>query len=220
MNADDVKFVEQNSRFVRDIAESIKKSLSLDTELDDLIGSGFSGLLEAKQRFDASRGIGFRTFAYYRVHGAILDSVRKSCYLPRRAYARLKAAELLDAEAEASLLTRAATPQMRSDLAAQVRAIDAILGRVAAAYSLTAATAESETRNDTPETSLISDEAKNTAIHAIETLPEKERFLVRGFYLEERPLEELAKALGVSKSWASRLHSKALDMLRETLNTS
>jgi RNA polymerase sigma factor for flagellar operon FliA len=162
--------------------------------------------------------VNFKTFAYYRVRGAVLDGVRKAAYLPRRAYARLRAAEVLDAEAEAAVETRAVTPQMRADIAASVRAIDKILGRIAAAYSIAAAAAESEDRSTTPESSFMAEEGKKAAIQAIEKLPERERFLVRGFYLEERPLDELAKELGVSRSWASRLHSKALDTLRETLD--
>ena len=218
MSADD-KFVEQHSSFVRCIAATVKESLSLDTGLDDLVASGFRGLLEARQRFDASKGIGFRSFAYYRVRGAILDSVRKAGYLPRRAHARLKAAEVLNAQSESALLIRAATPQISSDIAASIRAIDAILGRVAAAYSLSAAAAENETSGDTPESDLIYGEEIQFVVQAIDTLPERERVLMQGHYLEERTLEELAKELGISKSWASRLHSKALDTLRETLNT-
>jgi RNA polymerase sigma factor FliA len=217
MNADDT-FVEKYSSFVKDIALSIKTSLGLDTESGDLIGWGFSGLLEAHQRFDQNKGISFRTFAYYRIRGAILDGVRKMCYLPRRAYARLRAAEVLDAESEHSLLTRATNPQMRSDLSAHVRSIDSILGRVAAAYSLAAAAAEYDPQTDTPESDLLLGEAKKAAVSAVDTLPERERILVRGVYFEERPLEDLAKELGVSKSWASRLHSRALDTLREIIS--
>jgi RNA polymerase sigma factor for flagellar operon FliA len=214
----DEKFVEKYENFVKTIAANVKEGHSLDTELEDLVASGYRGLLEAKERFDSSKGVTFRTFAYYRVRGAVLDGVRKSSYMPRRAYARLKAAEVLDGESEAISETLAATPEMRSDIAANVRAIDAILGRVAAAYSLAGAAAEFDDRENTLEEDLISRETKNAAIQAIDTLPERERILIRGVYLEERPMDDLAKELGLSKSWVSRLHSRALDILREMID--
>lgn len=217
MESDD-KFVEKYESFVRLIATSVKEGHSLDTEMEDLVASGFRGLLEARERFDSSKGVAFRTFAYYRVKGAVLDAVRKASYMPRRAYARLKAAEVLDSESEGISETLAATPEMRDDIAANVRAIDAILGRVAAAYSLAGAAAEFDDRGNTIEDDLIACETKNAAIRAIETLPERERILMRGVYIEDRPMDELAKEMGLSKSWVSRLHSKALDMLRETLD--
>jgi len=48
-------------------------------------------------------------------------------------------------------------------------------------------------------------------------LPERERALVQGFYFDGRQFDEVAKELGISKSWASRLHAKALDLLRDVL---
>jgi RNA polymerase sigma factor for flagellar operon FliA len=52
---------------------------------------------------------------------------------------------------------------------------------------------------------------------ALEGLPDQERFLIRGHYLEGRNFDELAAELGLSKSWASRLHTRALGRMRELL---
>jgi RNA polymerase sigma factor for flagellar operon FliA len=77
-------------------------------------------------------------------------------------------------------------------------------------------TSESEA-SVSPEDTLLAREMKARVAKALETLPERERALVRGHYIEGRRFDEIAVELGVSKSWASRMHSKALEQLREAL---
>jgi RNA polymerase sigma factor for flagellar operon FliA len=85
------------------IARHLARELGRSAELDDLRAMGHQGLLEAARRFDEGRGVTFRRFANYRVRGAMLDGVRKSAPLPRRAHARIRALEaaLLVAETAA-----------------------------------------------------------------------------------------------------------------------
>src|SRR5690349_3618264 len=81
-------------------------------ELDDLRSMGQQGLLEAARRFDEGRGVSFRRFANYRVRGAMLDGIRRSAPLPRRAHARVRALEaaLLVSEAAAEDATPGSIP--------------------------------------------------------------------------------------------------------------
>lgn len=218
----DREFVRQYEAFVRGIARQTVAQLDLECDMEDLVAFGFEGLLDARGRFDASRGVPFKSFAYYRVRGAVIDGVRRMAYLPRRAYARLKAAEALDLEGEqhGELAASTSASAASKDAEASLRAIDGILGRVAAAYCA-AATAEGERGQDeataTPEQTLLRREQKERVVKALDALPEQERALVRGHYIEGRRFDEIASELGVSKSWASRMHSRALGLLREAL---
>jgi RNA polymerase sigma factor for flagellar operon FliA len=221
----DSEFVRQYEAFVRGIARQTVAQLDLECDMEDLVAFGFEGLLDARGRFDASRGVPFKSYAYYRVRGAVIDGVRRMAYLPRRAYARLKAAEALDlvSEHETELVastSASGSASVNKDGEASLRAIDGILGRVAAAYCA-AATAEGETGSDeataTPEQTLLRREQKERVVKALDSLPEQERALVRGHYIEGRRFDEIARELGVSKSWASRMHTRALGLLREAL---
>ena len=73
-------------------------------EFDELVALGNAGLAEAAQRFDPTRGASFKTFAWYRVQGSIIDGLRKATNLPRRAWAKLvalrAASEYLEHRAE------------------------------------------------------------------------------------------------------------------------
>ena len=213
-NADKDEFIREYDAFVRGIVRHTRAQLGVESSVEDLVAFGYQGLLEARQRFDPSRGVQFKSFAYYRVRGAVVDGVRRMAYLPRRAYARMKAAEAVDLEGEA-LGESAAAGGPQPDAECALRALDGMLGRVAAAYC-TAASAD-EVVTDYPELNASASERRDAVRSALATLPEQERFLLQGHYIDGRNFDELAGELGLSKSWASRMHTRALGRLRELL---
>ncbi len=217
MKSEDERFVEEHTALVRKLAARVRSELDLTCDLEDLVAFGFHGLLEAKGRFDPTRGVQFSTFAHYRVRGAVLDGVRKMAYLPRRAHQARKAAEALDAMSEEELAARAANPEARTDLAATLGAVDEILGRMTASFVIAAVGQDESAPRTSPEDELIAADQAHRVRDALALLPEREAFVVRGFYLESRPLDDIAADLGVSKSWASRIHTRALGMMRESL---
>lgn len=215
----DNKFIEEHQALVHGIARKVLKQFDLNVEVDDLVAFGMTGLLEAEQRFDASRGVRFQTFAYYRVRGAIVDGVRKMAFLPRRIHDRLKAAAAADEITESAGEARAAIPPGQRDTAQSVQAVDSTLGRLAASYVISAL-GQDEDDGDTkrsPEEAFLDRESAQRLRALLPTLPERELALVQGYYFEGRQFNEVAKELGISKAWASRLHQKALDRLKESL---
>jgi RNA polymerase sigma factor FliA len=211
---EDDQFVREYEGFVRGVATQTRAQLAVDTPLEDLEAFGFAGLLEARQRFDATKGVAFKSFAYYRVRGAMLDGIRSMARLPRRAYARLRAAEAVDQLSESSA----------SGLAGQVpaldvglRAVDAILGRVAAAYTVAVSAEDAEAGAGSPEQAVLRHERAERVRSALEKLPEREQRMIRGHYFEDRRFDEVSAELGISKSWGSRVHAHALELLRHAL---
>lgn len=217
--SEDDRYVEEYAPLVRSLASRVHRSLSLTCEVEELVAFGFGGLVEARSRFDPSRGAKFNTFAYYRIRGAILDGVRAMAYLPRRAHAKLRAAEAADQLTEELGDTAGASgtgDQPTSQEAAQ--AVADTLSKLTASYVLSSLGQGEESTPETPE-SLFASKVQAEALRAaVRELPEKERALVVGFYFEGRRFDEVAAELGISKSWASRLHSKALALLRGSLS--
>jgi RNA polymerase sigma factor FliA len=206
----DDEFIRQYEPFVRSIVKHTSAQLGLECDIEDLVAFAYEGLLEAHKRFDPARGVQFKTFAYYRVRGALVDGVRRMAYLPRRAHARLKAAEALDLETES--LTHGARASA-TDAETSLRTLDQVLGQAAAAYCIAASV---EVEGD-PEHALAAREDRGRVRRALASLPEQERFLIQGHYLDGRHFDELAAELGLSKSWASRLHTRALRLMRAAL---
>lgn len=214
----DDDFIREYEPFVRSVVRHTRTQLGLEGDPDDLLAYGYQGLLEARERFEPARGVQFKSFAYYRVRGALVDGVRAMGRLPRRAYARLRALEALDQVGESAASARPSTPPV--GLEGSLRAIDGILAKVATAYCTAVALDEQPETHRSPEASMLAKERRALTTRAIEALPDQERHLIRGHYIEGRRLDELAHELGLSKSWGSRLHSRALDRLREALATS
>ncbi len=194
-------FIAQHEKMVRALASRLRRELALHGELEDLVAFGFGGLLEARHRFDPARGVRFQTFAYHRVRGAMLDGVRKMAHLPRRAHERLQQ----PAETPPTALPKAAaTP------------LEKVFARVSAGLT-TAGPLHGSLGDESPEAALLKNESVARLLGALAGLSERQRTLVRGHYFEGRALDEIARELGISRSWASRLHTRALEELRRAL---
>jgi RNA polymerase sigma factor FliA len=208
------------------IARQLARELGRSAELDDLRAMGHQGLLEAARRFDESRGVTFRRFANYRVRGAMLDGVRKSAPIPRRAHARIRALEaaLLVAEtraedaapgALASADPHASEQKLTEHLADMATAMAVGLLATPAIGDEGEPSAVDTTLS--PEDAVAEAELRKIVIDALEELPKEERELVRRHYLDGERFDHVAASLGLSKSWGSRLHTRAVNRLTKRL---
>lgn len=193
-------------------------------DFDDLVSLGQAGLVEAASRYDPQKGASFATFAWYRVQGAIIDGLRRQTTLPRRVWAKLvalrAASDYLEtqAERERGVQGRAAPSETAATLAKVKDAISAI--RTMYITSLDAAREQGfDTPDESkdPSASLRAAELAARLRKALESLPERERTLLTKHYWEGKNLVEAGNELGISKSWASRIHSQAVDRLRAHL---
>lgn len=190
---------------------------------DDLVAMASVGLTEAASRFDPAVGASFKTFAWYRVQGAILDGLRRETALPRAVWARIVAlratASYLEAQAERASAAKdkaqAATTEDR------LREVQAALGAIRTMYTVSIHQLEPDSLRESgesaPDTALSRERMKRALAAALETLPEKERALMHKHYVEGKSLLDAGAELGMSKSWASRLHARAVDQLRARL---
>ncbi|MBP6840027.1 MAG: sigma-70 family RNA polymerase sigma factor [Kofleriaceae bacterium] len=194
-------------------------------EYDELVAMGNAGLAEAAGRYDPSRGASFSTFAWYRVYGAIVDGLRRSSTLPRRTWAKLvalrAAGEYLEHRGERDAGARAAgaPAQTTED---QLTAVRDAIAAIQTVY-LTSLEGLREQGGDLPEVAPGADQQLDTARlskrvrEAITQLPERERQLLEKHYFEGKNLLEAGAELGISKSWASRMHAQAVDRLRQLI---
>ncbi|MFO0681138.1 MAG: sigma-70 family RNA polymerase sigma factor [Sandaracinus sp.] len=216
--AEDDRFIREHEGLVTSIAQRLRGEMELTLSMDDLKGWGFQGLVEARARFDASRGVQFSTFAYYRVRGAMIDGIRKTGYVSRRAHELAKIAEAADAAAEQVAEGRATmTAAQRADAQQTAASIDEILARTTAAFVIEAVGQAERERAPGPDELVIAAESADRVRAAVDTLPEREAKVIRDFYFHGRVLDEIAADFGVSRSWVSRMHTRALGLLRETL---
>ena len=220
--AERARLVEAHLDLAKKAAAMVFPRVKAHIEFDELVALANTGLAEAAQRFDPERAVAFKTFAWYRVQGAIVDGLRRHTALPRRVWAQLvalrAASEYLEhrSERDAGAAKRGiGKPQGADALAAVKSALSAI--RTMYFCSLEGLQQEGYDAADTqPPSGDRLDAARLSAKlrDALATLPDKERALVTKHYWEGKNLLEAGAELGISKSWASRLHAQAVEKLR------
>ncbi len=220
--SDDKKAIlEKYGPYVRSIAATVRKQFNAQLELDELMAYGQIGLLEAAERFDPKVGTNFLTFAHYRIKGAIFDGLRKMGVLKgsdaRSAYVGERAAAYLGNLADREQGTGNRGGSIDDDVMDISNAVAGLA--MVFATSLEGADTAGFTDESLPVDQRLELEQMRVRVRAaIEQLPEKERKLLQGYYFQGKTLEEAGAEIGQSKSWASRLHARAIDRLKELLN--
>jgi RNA polymerase sigma factor for flagellar operon FliA len=216
------QLVERHLDVARRAAAMIHPRVRDHVAFEELVSLANAGLAEAASRYEPARGVAFASFAWYRVNGAILDGLRQATQLPRRTWARLvtlrAAGEYLEnmSERQRGAAERGATPTGGAEALATLKhTLSAI--RTMYVTSLEAmrdrgfdAVADAPGPADRLDASRTAERLRE----ALARLPDKERALVTKHYWEGKNLMEAGAELGMSKSWASRLHAQAVEKLR------
>lgn len=216
------KMVVQYQGFVEVVVTRLIRSMGLPVSMkDDFVSAGYVGLVEAAGRFDPARGFDFKTYAYQRIRGAIIDHIRTSCDLKGYMYRKFKAFEaaheLREQSLEGSQPNTGTTTQERSTGALEY------LEKVAVGFTLAVQNDDEEVdspeqEKQDPEKLLEKKREAKKIKEIIATLPEKERTIIEQYYFRDKKFVEIASDFGgYSKSWVSRLHDRALGMLREKI---
>jgi RNA polymerase sigma factor for flagellar operon FliA len=213
---------------VKYIADRMAAKLPPSVERDDLYGAGVVGLIDAVERFDASRGIAFTTFAEMRVRGAILDNLRSLDWASRGSRRRVREMQ----EAFAAVESQKGASATEEEVAAHMQIpLPELRDAMREMRDLTVSnldepdantgTALSDMLSDgssSPLDNLQDTEQRQLLAGAIDLLPQKERQVVALYYLEELNMKEIGEVLGVSESRVSQLRTQAIVRLRSNLN--
>ena len=215
------RLIEEHLGYVRALAIQLKKEIAGHAlDLEELVAYGSSGLVEAAERFDPTRGVGFSTFSYYRIRGAIFDGLRKTGWLSRTQWGRYAAAsnEYLGNVGDRAAPAEPAARQSGAEAAVE---LGRTLGDVAAIFLTSMGSSSHDDMPDTAQpdapTRLEREELAVMLRESLERLPGKERHLIELYYFEDLTLEDAGKQMGLSKSWSCRLHARAVRLLAEEL---
>lgn len=201
------------------IARQVARSLGPRAELDELVSTGREGLLDAARKFETQRGSSFRAYANYRVFGAIIDGVRKMSGVPRRLHERLLAEQAAGLVAQERI---GSSPRL--DGLGDQELEEGFTDHLAALATAAALGAERpadadpfESWGGDPEEAFARAELLARVREAMKTLPVDDAEIIRMYYLEGYTLEQIATNMEISRSWACRLHGRAMERLAERL---
>ncbi|MBC7544280.1 MAG: sigma-70 family RNA polymerase sigma factor [Candidatus Sericytochromatia bacterium] len=212
---------------VRSIARRISTKLPRHYDLDDLVSDGIVGLLAAIDRFDPTRGVKFETFATYYVKGAILDNLPKLPTMPGQKKGSMPPPPT--EEENAANATAGEEGGGGDDVKAEAATLYSKVTQLSYSYilSLDAPTGSDGDEGfnllsqlggmDAVQNDMEFNELQGTLRLAIEQLPVQERTTLKYYYFQQMPFNEIGKKLGLSESWVSRIHKRALEQLRMKL---
>lgn len=223
--------IKEYAPLIKFIAQKIAARLPSNIELDDLISSGVIGLMDAIDKYDPSRDNKFKTYAEFRVRGAILDELRSQDWVPRSIRDKSKVLDRTIGQLEQDLgrsptdeeiaKTLNITQDEFHDLVNQVRPVSLL------------SIDDSQTFSNTDKKSILNllegsklanpynqlnlKKVKDIVAKAIEDLPERQRLVLSLYYYEDLNLKEIGQVLKVTESRVSQLHAQAVTRLRAKL---
>ena len=201
--------VKRYTPLVRSIARRLSMKLPKHYDFNDLVSDGMVGLLLAIERFDPARGVKFETFATYYVKGAILDNLPKLPKVPKK-QDQIVYDSPDDVETDSANLFNKVTNLAYS----YILSLDAPSGSDGdEGFNLLSQLGGS----DTVQRDIEFEQLQKTLTWVIEQLPHQERTTLKLYYFQKLPFNEIGKRLGLSESWVSRIHKRALEQLRVKL---
>lgn len=211
MTPENQELVTQHQALVHSIAKKVKGQMPQVIEYEELVSYGQEGLIQAARRFDPERGAVFSTFAYYRIRGAMFDGVRRMGPM-----VRLSTRARFEEKADQYLEQRSTEPAPNTAVDAAER-LSSMISDLAVAYVMASEKIGESADHTTPDPAEVTEAREGISLirERLSHLPDKEKDLLRLMYFEDYTMQAAAEELGISKGWASRLHTRALAKLRK-----
>jgi RNA polymerase sigma factor for flagellar operon FliA len=213
------------------IAARIRERLPQHVEMEDLVSAGVVGLIEATRSFDGSKNVQFKTFAKFRIRGAILDSLRETDWGSR--YMRRRGREIAEATArlEAKLGRTPAEAEIAQEMQIEPEHLRKLIAQLDSLQLAGQQVAVSNDRSDSldviesapnlddpdPFELCLEGEMKSHLAEAIAKLSEREQLILSLYYREELTMKEIAKVVGVALSRVSQIRQEIMVKLKASL---
>ena len=210
------ELIAEGRALVRSLAFRIYRNVPIKVDVEDLIAYGELGLAEAARDFEPELGNQFSTFAYYRIRGAIYDGLAKMTWTSRARYRRIRYESMANQVLESEKDKNAGQPHSQEhnqEWFARTTEQLAMVYLASGVESEVDSLALAEDPCESAPMQVMHHEVSEKLRQLVKKLPPSESQLINLVYFEGYTLQDAGNALGISKSWASRLHAKILESL-------
>jgi RNA polymerase sigma factor FliA len=226
------KVINEFSPLIKYIASRIAIRLPPHIDLNDLINAGVIGLIDAIEKFDATKQIKFKTYAEFRIRGAILDELRSMDWVPRSVRQKARKVEDAYSRLEYSLGRPASDAEVAGEMGVDIDSFHKLLSETASVSLLSLDDlgeddADLSKRNlleyilqdekDWPSHKIRYAEVREIVAKGIIALPDKERMVISLYYYDELTMKEIGHVLKFTESRVSQIHTKAILRLRSKM---
>jgi RNA polymerase sigma factor for flagellar operon FliA len=219
--------------YVKYLAHRIAVGLPPSVDIEDLVHYGVLGLLDACEKYNADKGVKFKTYAETRIRGAILDGLRSADWVPRSVRKKRRTLEAAFRRVEQELGRPAEDDEIANAMGLALDEFQELISDVQglALGSLEELLPDGEDRGlllrygadsgeaDGPYADVEREQIRDILAASIDELPDKERTVLSLYYYDEMTMKEIGKILGISESRISQLHTKAVLRIRTRLAT-
>lgn len=214
------RLTDEHSDMVRRVARRLRARAGVHhrstvLEEDDLFSVGMMGLYDAHKRFDPEEGTEFRSFAEFRVKGAMLDELRRRDIMPRRLRAKWRKLKRAEAGLESELGRTPEEAEVASALGLEIAELARLRREIESHVEVTASTGLPLTSHEpSPEATLQTKEKHMQLADAIRSLSKREQLVLDLYYKQDLTLREIAEMLELTEGRISQLKSGAVKKLR------
>ena len=224
------KIIEEHLPMIRFVARKISAKLPPHIDYEDLVSNGLIGLVDAIEKYDPKRNNKFKTYAEFRVRGAILDALRSQDWIPRSIRDKAKKIEKAKQVLEQKYSRAPEEKEIAEELNVSLESYHGLVTKTSKVSLISINDIAFFNKNDKNSILKIL-ENENSSLNiinkksirrviakAIQELPEKQRVVLSLYYYEEYNLRKIGKILNVTESRVSQLHSKAIEKLKLKLS--
>ncbi|WP_447977057.1 FliA/WhiG family RNA polymerase sigma factor [Candidatus Nitrospira bockiana] len=225
------RLIREFAPVIKAIAHRLAFRLPAHLDVDDLVSVGIMGLMDAMTKYDPTREAKFKTYAEFRIRGAMLDEIRSMDWVPRSVHERVSLLE----RTHAALLNRLGRPPSEEELAEALKLsageLAELMSRAQGAVMVSLddlgvqetdgrkiVTMLADHDHPDPLALVVTENRRALLTAAIEQLPRKERLVLTLYYCEELTMKEIGRILNVTESRVCQLHTKAILSLKARLN--
>jgi RNA polymerase sigma factor FliA len=222
------RLLTENLPEVRYIARRIHDRLPAHVQFEDLLHAGILGLIDAVDKFDPAKNVQLKSYAHFRIRGAILDSLRQLDWSPRNLRRQARRIEDAHRELASKFGHSPSEAELAAHLGLELDEFQHLLGEL---RGLDLGSLHSSSDNDSedpiaavaarpdedPFHLALRAETRALLAQAIDELDEKERHVLALYYLEELTMKEVGLIMNIGESRVSQIHSAALVRLRARL---
>ena len=224
------QLIKEFAHVIRAMAHRLAFRLPAYLDAEDLISVGTIGLMDAMEKYDPTREAKFKTYAEFRIRGAMLDEIRSMDWIPRSVHERIGLLQ----KTHIALMSRLGRPPEDEEVAAELKMsrdeLDDFITRAKGAVMISVEDLSlhepdghkvvkmlADTHNPDPLSALVNEREREAIAGAIQSLPEKERLVLTLYYYEELTMKEIGEILKVTESRVCQVHTKAIIRLKAYL---
>lgn len=230
LDAERERVIREFAPLVRAMAHRLAFRLPAYLDVEDLVSVGIMGLMDAMGKYDPRREANFKTYAEFRIRGAMLDEIRAMDWVPRSVHERIGLLQ----RTESTLIRRQGRPPTDEELASALGlSVEELAEFISAAQGAIVMSLDDlgvsdsdgdkivrmlvDSQHPDPLSMVVTQRLRASLEQAIETLPEKERLVLTLYYCEELTMKEIGTILHITESRVCQIHAKTILMLKAKL---